>query len=761
MIFDHGCFLNQPLPSTVPIFQNFHVMGRVALKNCHTIFNLLKKIFKYQNPNHVFFFCFVSEIVAEKVEPINNSTLNDRYKSKLKQRRQEIMYYYLKHFESNCLSAYSSGDSNQATNNSKTTLFDGVLRKTNQNNKKIAFYFKKIKTKIKNTPLARLILNDELWASFKQIKSKRDFFSHHFKLLLIILFLKLFAIFKSMKLQHCSNFKIKNDFKATFKNQNKMNDFLYECKNYDEIAFYTKRIVDTSFDSLNLLEGKKCKNMINNLRNVYETNSKNYKKTRVKRDLENGAELTYTDFDKMSIDERNEYIDNFLREKLIHNFLENSLPDLRNNAGDFMIPVPVVDTREVAEKTIPTTKSPHFVVESMSSYILPKPNVHISSSVEITTSSPNWNLQSTTEMYPVYLITSKPKPYKPTTIINSVHSQAVTDSNILLSSNSYLSSSINWIPSNGQQSADFQSTLHSQIISSSTYRPPPPDPGNWQYIHPYDPNYTPILQDKDPALQFPYDNPATPPSSANEPFFVEPIVVSSVDQLPTNYPIPMENSSLGHNPMTVLVGSRPPEIVLLEDVTFQTVHTVYQDPDQETLNQAPGAAAEDPPMAAAAPAGAAAAPAAAPAAGGGGGGGLAGAAVLGTLLSAGAGIIGGAASAAAAGGGAATAIGAGAGTGLGQIRPDEQQGSGTALQSTDSDDEYEDWYQELTDSVSTIFSMRFVRQSLMAMYSLVMPHISFMMTSGFTMIAFLFPWLYPHIVVPLVSLMSSFTARFL
>ena len=72
-------------------------------------------------------------------------------------------------------------------------------------------------------------------------------------------------------------------------------------------------------------------------------------------------------------------------------------------------------------------------------------------------------------------------------------------------------------------------------------------------------------------------------------------------------------------------------------------------------------------------------------------------------------------------------------------------------------DEVEAMFGEVYDFVVYVLSLQFIRNMMAAVYSIVVPHVSFLVTSGFTVISFLFPWLYPHIVVPVTSFLSSLT----
>lgn len=112
---------------------------------------------------------------------------------------------------------------------------------------------------------------------------------------------------------------------------------------------------------------------------------------------------------------------------------------------------------------------------------------------------------------------------------------------------------------------------------------------------------------------------------------------------------------------------------------------------------------------------------------------------------------------AAAGGGEATAeLGAGGGVDL-QVRPTDA----IAYAPAGADDEtaLDTVFTDFSEFFVWFLSFGFIRSIMGAFYTLVFPHISFLLTSGLTVLAFFFPWLYPHVVVPLTNLLSSLAAR--
>lgn len=611
-----------------------------------------------------------------------------------------------------------------------------------KNAKRIASYLRKIKTKIKDDPFFDK-LKHELRVSFQQINSKNNVVGDHFKFLIFLLCVRLFTILKSCK----QSLKLKPVL-----NQNyvESSDFLLRsCRHskYDRqrIIFYTEQIIDVCVKSLVRIfkETPGCEKVL----------SQFHRRKRTKRNVPNDKYVFthYTVKSKIpvTIDEQTQnYVDNSYQETLILNFLRNSLPDLK------LSHFPVENSHKMISST--STSMPYIIVNTTDSINLPKPDTNSKITTNVSSFPAKWNFQSSTQLYPVPLLSSKPKPYKPISQYGSVQTavwnQLTTETNPQIITESHVYWSKPLLNHNHIPSLSFSNWYNFNHSNSSSFITPPPT--------------------EDIILQFPYPNFSPmnttfiPPKHEyfNEPFFVEPIVVSSVDQLPTNYPIPMENSSLSHNPVTVLVGSRPPEIVILEDVTFQSGLSVEGDEIVEPIStsgeiDSTVAVAADPP-AAAAPA--AIAPVAAAAAGS-----LAAAGAIGAVAGI-AGAVGGVVGGSLGTGGAAAIAAGTAGAGGGDSELAASGGVEMQIRPTDAvayspivedESELEAFVADIYDVFTWFFSFEFLRSLGSALYAFVIPHLSFLLTSGFTVIAFMFPWMYPHIIIPLTTLLSSLAAR--
>lgn len=637
------------------------------------------------------------------------------------------MYKFLENFNSTALWLFTSRKFlNEATNCIPSQSLNLIL---SHHSKRTIPYLRKIRTKIKRDPFFH-DFRRQMKTLFQQVNTKNTIIGNHFKFMILVLFLRLYTILKSCK----QSFRLKS---PPLSNQNSFESvhlFPSSChylSDHTDVVHYAKQIIDNylnTFVSIFKLNG-----VCNNVLPHFEEHN------RVRRNI-----LNYTVKSRIpvTIEERtSSYVDNAYQEALIANFLANSLPDLKFS------PVMVEDAYEKSVST--STKS--YEIVNVNSFPLPQPAATLQSST-VVTASPlppvRWNIQSTTQLYPVPLISSKPKPYKPPPTVT-------IEEPVSLGSHHHIST-----PSGS-----------SQIISNLNWYQPVSNPSSWNLHNPNYPQY-PSSND-DIYLHFPYPTISSqtnftflPDKLPNheEPIFVEPIVVSSVDQLPINYPIPMENASLSHNPITVITGSRPPEIVILED-TFQTDVTADEEPAGTTATgEATVPVAADPPAAAGSSSAIGPAAAAAAAAGLGAAGAAAAAAgvagAAGGVAGVGAGAAGLAAAAGVGGGGAAAdEIGAEADIGGGvdlQVRPTDAIAYAPA---GDEETGLETVFTDVSEFFVWFLSFGFVRSTLSAFYTLVLPHISFLLTSGFTVLAFLFPWLYPHVLVPLTSLLSSLVAR--
>lgn len=640
------------------------------------------------------------------------------------------MYKFLENYDSTALWLFTNREFlSEATNCIPIKSQHLIL---SRHTKRTTPYLRKIRTKIKRDPFFD-DFRRQMKTLFQQVNTKNTIIGNHFKFIILILFVRLYTILKSCK----QSFRLK----SLPSNQNSIDSvhlFPSSChylSDHTDVIHYAKQIID---------------NYLNSFANIFKLNCKNVlprfgEHKRVKRNLRHDDGIVnYTVKSRIpvTIEERtpSSYVDNSYQETLIANFLANSLPDLK---------FPPVMVEDAYEKAIPTSTKSYEIV-NVNSFPLPQPAATLQSTVVTASPLPpvRWNMQSTTQLYPVPFIPSKPKPYKPPPTLT-------IEEPVSLGSHHHVST-----PSGT-----------TQIISNLNWYQPVSqyNPSNWnQNVYPQYPS-----SDDDIYLHFPYPTVSSQTNftllpgklpNYEEPVFVEPIVVSSVDQLPINYPIPMENASLSHNPITVITGSRPPEIVILED-TFQTDVTADEEPaGTTTTGEATVPVAADPPAAAGSSSAIGPAAAAAAAAGLGAAGaaaaaaGIAGAA--GGVAGVGAGAAGLAAAAGAGGGGAAAEeIGAEADIGGGvdlQVRPTDAMAYAPA---GDEETGLETVFTDFSEFFVWFLSFGFVRSILSAFYTLVFPHISFLLTSGFTVLAFLFPWLYPHVVVPLTSLLSSLAAR--
>lgn len=634
------------------------------------------------------------------------------------------MYKFLENYDSTALWLFASRKFlNEATNCIPSKSQHLIL---SRHTKRVTPYLRKIRTKIKGDPFFD-DFRRQVKTLFQQVNTKNTIIGNHFKFIILILFLRLYTILKSCK----QSFRLKSP-----RNQNSIDPHLFPSSchylsNHTDVIHYAKQIIDNYLNSFAHIFKLECKNM--------PPHTEEHKRVRRNLRHDNGVNYTVKSRIPVTIEERtpSRYVDNSYQEALIANFLANSLPDLK---------FPPVMVEDAYEKAIPTSTKSYEIV-NVNSFPLPQPAATLQSTVVTASPVPpvRWNIQSTTQLYPVPFIPSKPKPYKPPPTLT-------IEEPVSLGSHHHIST-----PSGT-----------SQIISNlNWYQPVGQYPSNWnQQVHPQYPS-----TDDDIYLHFPYPTVSsqthfTPPPGKlpnyEEPIFVEPIVVSSVDQLPINYPIPMENASLSHNPITVITGSRPPEIVILED-TFQTDIAADEEPAGTTATgEATAPVAADPP--AAAGSSSAIGPAAAAAAGLG--------AVGAAAAAAG---VAGAAGGAAAGAGAAGLAAAAGGAGGGEISGDADIGAGVDLSSSDlqvrptdaiayapaGDEEtaLDVVFGDLSEFFVWFLSFGFVRSILSAFSTLVFPHISFLLTSGLTVLAFFFPWLYPHVVAPLTSLLSSLAAR--
>lgn len=711
------------------------------------------------NSNIFFVFFFVSEIATENTYQVSGTSENNRYTSTLSLFEHQNMYNFLKSYNSVLL--WSLLDSKILTKiDNYTNTTPPLLRLLSPNKlKRLILYLKKIKTKIKDSEFERL--RSELRNIFQQIKSKYHSVGNHFKFLIFVLFLRLFIILKS-----CRNPLRLASLNPNFYSTSLSPKTCLYSKRENDIIQYAEHIINIYQRSFTpIFKNMCCSHAERQLRPI----------SRNRRSLLDGKEVynIHNYFVKSSIpvtikeahaqvDEENAY-----RVHLISDFLANSLPDLK-------IPLLPFDLSQTK------TSKPYVNVDEFDSFSLPSPVSLLQHSTSIITSSLNdeWTIESTSQFNLVPLITHKPENHQPV-------QQITTESYIKWKpspSNNFPSIESDFMPTN--------SNIHWNKPSSLDYS------SEWQY--PYPKPDTQVSVDDDIHLTFPYPNPSlvmnSPQLGGNdEPIFVEPVVVSSVDQLPTNYPVPTENISLGHNPITVVIGSQPPQIIVLEDgpLVLPNLPTVPA-PASAPAAGAPvaadseGSAAAAPAVAPAAAVPAAAGPLAASAA-------AAAVAGLGTLGVVGAtGGIGaaatgslGAAAAASAGTSAGAGTGAGAGSGVGSGANFEEEtaaevggvvegniGLDTAVASTnidatayapatvaESESDLETIYSDFYDFMMWLASLRFLRAVLITLYSIVLPHVSLLMTSVFSVLALFFPWLYPHIVVPFISLVSNILSR--